>query len=93
MLGSGTPQQREGGAGLGLQEKQGTTVGWGRGGGGDHRNLPTHARGISEGGAALVQVKGGEMPVAQAVGDQKLLVQATGGWTPLTWAKGSRGVC
>ena len=51
-----------------------------RGGGEDcHRNLLTHLR-LSEGAAPLAQSVGSEKPLAQATGDQVLLV----------WAKGSR---
>ena len=39
----------------------------------------------------LVQATGGEKPLALAMEDWALLVQAMGGWAPLVWAKGSRG--
>ena len=35
---------------------------------------------------------GGEKPLAQAVGNWALLMQVTGSWIPLGWAKGSRGL-
>ena len=57
-----------------------------------HRNLPVHSHGLTEGGTSLVQVMGGEKPLAQAMGDRALLVQATGGKAPLVWAKDSRGL-
>ena len=37
-----------------------------------------------------MQAMSGEKPLAQAVGDWVLLVQATGGQAPLVWAKSSR---
>ena len=42
----------------------------------DHRNLPGQ-HGLSEGGVALAQAMGCKKPLAQATGDQALLVQAT----------------
>lgn len=42
----------------------------------------------------MAQAPGGEMPLAWwAQGDRAPLVQATGGWAPLEWAKGSWGLC
>ena len=46
----------------------------------------------SESGVPLVQVTGGEKPLAQATKDWALLVQATGGQSQLVWAKGSGGL-
>ena len=47
---------------------------------------------LSEGGARLVQALAGKKPLAQAMRDWALLVQATGGQAPLVWTKGSRGL-
>lgn len=35
------------------------------------------------------QATAGEKPLALAMGDWLVLVQATGGWATLVWAKGS----
>ena len=82
------------GEGLGLQGKQGTTVGEGerRRGGPPQESPCTHAQRLSEGGAPLVQATSGKKPLAQATGVWVLLVQATGGQVPLVWAKGSEGL-
>ena len=67
----------------GQEEKGKTTVGI---------FLCAHLRGLSEGGAPLVQALGGEKPHALAMGDWALLVQVMSGQAPLVWAKGSRGL-
>ena len=41
---------------------------------------------------ALVQAKGGEKPLARAMGDWALLVWAAGDQAPLVWAGGSGGL-
>ena len=41
---------------------------------------------------APAQATGGEKSPALAMGDQALLVQATGGWECLLWIKGSVGL-
>ena len=58
------------------------------GGADDHRNLLAHAW-AQTGWVPLAQAMGGEKPLTQATEDQVLLVQSKGGWAPLLWAKGS----
>ena len=55
------------------------------------RNLPAHER-LSEGRLPLGKATGSEKALAEAIGDQVLLVSTTGGWAPLVWAEGSEGL-
>ena len=89
--GRGMERHRQGNreGGLGLQEKQGAIVGEGekRRGRLPHNSFSLHTHTWTL--WCRLQV---ERSLAQATGDRVPLVQAMGGWAPLVWAKGSRGL-
>ena len=88
-LGRRTPQRRNLGGGQG-QQKRGIVFGEGK----RRRDRPPQetlslcTHGLSEAGASLPHVTGGETTLAWAIGHQVSLVWAIGGWAPLVWAKG-----